>query len=72
MKGQGNSTLTMKMTVTRCDASGNPGHAGISIQNSTQTAVLDNFCHGNSVGIWIACAYGNFDNNVCTTNSTGD
>lgn len=71
LKGQGNSTFDNEMTVTGCNASGSPGHAGISIQNCTQAAVLDNFCHGNSVGIWIACAYGNFDNNTCTTNTTG-
>ena len=46
------------MTVTRCDVSGSPSHAGISIQNSTQTAVLDNNCHNNSVGIYLVVRLG--------------
>ena len=71
LKGQGNSTFDNEMTVTRCEVSGSPAHAGISIQNSTQSAVLDNYCHNNSIGIWIACAYGTFANNVCNNNSVG-
>src|SRR5581483_11473198 len=51
LKGQGNSTYDNEMTVTRCDASGSAAHAGISIQNCTQAAVIDNNCHNNSVGI---------------------
>src|SRR5207249_3836490 len=44
LKGNGNSTYDNEMTVTRCDVSGSPLHAGISIQNSTQTVVADNNC----------------------------
>jgi hypothetical protein len=71
LKGNGNSTFDSEMTVTRCDVSGSPTHAGISIQNCTQAAVIDNYCHNNSIGIWIACAYGTFANNVCNSNTTG-
>lgn len=48
LEGHGNTAYDNEMTVTRCDCSGSAAHAGISIQNSTQTAVLDNYCHGNS------------------------
>src|SRR5581483_6479205 len=71
LKGQGNSTYDNEMTVTRCDVSGSPGHAGISIQNSTQTAVLDNNCHNNSVGIYLSCAWAEVANNTCESNSIG-
>ncbi|MBW8863600.1 MAG: RICIN domain-containing protein, partial [Verrucomicrobia bacterium] len=71
LKGQGNSTYDNEMTVTRCEASGSPAHAGISIQNSTQTAVLDNFCHNNAQGIWLSCAWATVANNVCINNTTG-
>jgi hypothetical protein len=71
LKGNGNSAFDNEMTVTRCDCSGSPAHAGVSIQNATQVAVLDNYCHNNSIGIWIACAYGTFANNVCNSNTVG-
>jgi parallel beta-helix repeat protein len=71
LKGQGNTTYDNEMTVTRSDVSGSPGHAGISIQNSTQTAVLDNNCHNNSVGIYLSCAWANVANNTCGSNSIG-
>jgi hypothetical protein len=35
LKGAGNSTYDNEMSVTRCDVSGSPAHAGICIQNST-------------------------------------
>ncbi|HTA95525.1 MAG TPA: RICIN domain-containing protein, partial [Verrucomicrobiae bacterium] len=60
------------MTVTRCDVSGSPAHAGISIQNATQATCVDNNCHNNSVGIWMAnCAYANIANNTCENNTMG-
>ncbi|HEX3101523.1 MAG TPA: RICIN domain-containing protein, partial [Pyrinomonadaceae bacterium] len=71
LKGQGNSTYDNEMTVTRCDVSGSASHAGISIQNSTQTAVLDNNCHNNSVGIYLSCAWAEVANNTCESNSIG-
>jgi hypothetical protein len=71
LKGNGNSTYDNEMTVTRCEALGSAAHAGISIQNATQAACLDNYCHNNSVGIWIACAYSTFANNTCNSNSLG-
>ena len=71
LKGQGNSTYDNEMTVTRCDVSGSSSHAGISIQNSTQTAVLDNNCHNNSVGIYLSCAWADVANNTCESNSIG-
>jgi parallel beta-helix repeat protein len=71
LKGQGNSTYDNEMTVTRCDVSGSSSHAGISIQNSTQTAVLDNNCHDNSVGIYLSCAWADVANNTCESNSIG-
>lgn len=71
LKGQGNFTYDNEMTVTRCDCSGSAAHAGISIQNSTQTAVIDNNCHNNSVGIFISCAWADVANNTCESNSIG-
>src|SRR5207253_1444799 len=58
-------------TVTRCDVSGSAAHAGISIQNATQTAVLDNNCHDNSTGIFLSCAWADVANNTCENNMTG-
>ena len=71
LKGNGNTTYDNEMTVTRCDASGSAAHSGISIQNSTQTAVLDNYCHNNLAGIWLSCAWADVANNVCLGNGTG-
>jgi parallel beta-helix repeat protein len=71
LKGNGDSTYDNEMTVTRCDVSGSPVHAGISIQNSTQTAVLENYCHNNGQGIWLSCAWADVANNVCLSNSFG-
>lgn len=70
LKGIGNTSYDNEMTVTRCDVSGSAAHAGISIQNSTQTAVLDNYCHNNFAGIWLSCAWANVANNVCVSNTT--
>jgi hypothetical protein len=71
LKGQGTSNYDNEMTVTRCDCSGSPAHAGVSIQNSTQAAVLDNFCHNNSAGIYVNCAWATVANNSCISNATG-
>jgi len=71
LRGQGNTTYDNEMTVTRCDVSGSSAHAGISIQNSTQTAVIDNNCHNNSVGIYLSCAWADVANNTCESNSIG-
>jgi parallel beta-helix repeat protein len=71
LKGNGNSTYDNEMTVTRCDVSGSPTHAGISIQNSTQTAVVDNNCHNNGQGIYLSCAWATVGNNTCHHNTTG-
>src|SRR5271154_1183490 len=71
LEGQGNSTYDNEMTVTRCDCSGSPGHAGISIQNSTQTAVVDNNCHDNAEGIYLSCAWADVANNTCGNNVIG-
>ena len=71
LKGNGNTAYDNEITVTRCDCSGSAAHAGISIQNSTQTAVLDNYCHNNLTGIWLSCAWADVANNVCTGNTTG-
>jgi len=71
LKGDGNTTYDNEMTVTRCDVSGSPAHAGISIQNSTQTAVLENYCHNNGQGIWLSCAWADVANNVCVGNTVG-
>ena len=57
------------MTVTRCDVSGSPAHAGISIQNSTQTAVVDNNCHDNPGDFFLRV--GHRRNNTCHNNTTG-
>jgi parallel beta-helix repeat protein len=71
LKGNGNSTYDNEMTVTRCDCSGSPAHAGVSIQNSTQTAVIDNNCHNSLVGIYLSCAWATVANNTCESNSIG-
>jgi hypothetical protein len=69
--GNGNSTYNNEMTVTRCDVSGCASHAGIQIQNSTQTAVLDNNCHNNGTGIAFSCAWADVANNSCEYNTVG-
>ena len=72
LNGNGSGTFDNEMTVTRCDVSGSSGHSGISIWNTTQTTCVDNFCHSNSVGIWLGnCGFGNIANNTCTGNATG-
>ena len=71
LKGNGNSTYDNEMTVARCDCSGSPAHAGISIQNSTQAAVIDNNCHNSLVGIYLSCAWATVANNTCESNSIG-
>jgi len=72
LNGDGDGTFDNEMTVTRCDASGSPDHAGISIWNATQATCVDNNCHSNSVGIWMGnCAYCNIANNTCESNATG-
>ncbi|HUA66849.1 MAG TPA: RICIN domain-containing protein [Alphaproteobacteria bacterium] len=72
LNGEGDGTFDNEMTVTRCDASGSPGHAGISIWNATQATCLDNNCHSNSAGIWMGnCGYCNIANNTCESNTTG-
>lgn len=71
LKGNGNATYDNEMTVTRCDCSGSPAHAGVSIQNCTQAAALDNNCHNSLVGIYLSCAWANVANNTCESNSIG-
>jgi parallel beta-helix repeat protein len=71
MNGNGNSTYDNEMTVTRCDVSGSAAHAGISIQNATQTVCTDNNCHDNLAGIYLTCAWGSIANNTCENNTTG-
>jgi len=71
LKGNGNSTYDNEMTVTRCNTSGSAAHAGISIQNCTQAAVLDNDCHNNLEGVYISCAWATVANNTCESNTTG-
>src|SRR3984885_11999530 len=72
LNGKNSSTFDNEMTVTRCDVSGSPVHAGISIQNATQAACLENNCHNNLAGIWLASsAYCTIANNTCASNTTG-
>ena len=72
VNGNGDTAFDNELTVTRCDVSGSPGHAGISVWNTTQTVCVDNNCHNNAIGIWLAnCAYGNIANNTCVSNTTG-
>jgi autotransporter-associated beta strand protein/parallel beta-helix repeat protein len=72
LNGQGDTTYDNEMTVTRCDASGSPGHSGISIWNATQAVCVDNNCHSNSVGIWLGnCSDSTVVNNTCENNTTG-
>ncbi len=71
LKGNGNTTFDNEMTVTRCDCSRSPAHAGISIQNATQAICLDNNCHGNLDGIYLTAAYSTVVNNTCAYNGTG-
>lgn len=72
INGKGSSYFDNEMSITRCEVSGSSGHSGISIWNSTQTTCVDNYCHNNSVGIWLGnCGYANIANNLCESNSTG-
>src|SRR5581483_3350847 len=71
LTGNGNSTYDNEMAVTRCDVSGSALHAGISIQNATQAACIDNNCHNNAAGIWISCAWATIANNTCHDNAIG-
>jgi parallel beta-helix repeat protein len=71
LKGQGLTTYDNEMTVTRCEVFGSAAHAGISIQNSTQSYVGDNFCHDNQEGIYLSAAWGIVANNVCSNNTNG-
>jgi len=72
LNGNGDTTFDSEISVTRCTAFGSPQHAGISIWNATQAVCVDNYCHNNSVGIWIAStAYSSVANNTCNNNSTG-
>src|SRR5262249_8423794 len=71
LHGNGNSTFDNEMSVTRCDVSGSPAHAGISVRDSTQTIIADNNCHDNAFGIWLSCASAVVANNTCHHNSTG-
>ncbi len=71
LKGNGNSTYDNEMTVTRCTVFGSAAHAGINIQNSTQTAVVDNYCYNNLTGIFLSCAWADVGNNICVSNVTG-
>jgi parallel beta-helix repeat protein len=71
LTGNGNATYDNEMSVTRCECSGSPTHAGISIQNSTETAVVDNNCHENGQGISVSCAWATIANNTCYHNTIG-
>ncbi len=72
LNGNGSGTFDNEMTITRCDLSGSPSHSGISIWNATQTTCVDNFCHSNSVGIWVGNGgFCNIANNTCLSNSIG-
>lgn len=70
LNGNGNTAFDNEMTVTLSDVSGNRG-AGIHIQNATQTTVLDNDCHENSIGIQASAAWANIANNTCHFNGIG-
>jgi parallel beta-helix repeat protein len=72
LTGKGSTTYNNELSVTRCDASGSDAHAGISIQNATQAAIVDNNCHNNSAGIYTATsAWNDIANNTCNNNTTG-
>jgi autotransporter-associated beta strand protein/parallel beta-helix repeat protein len=72
LNGNGSGAFDNEMTITRCDVSGSPTHSGISIWNATQMTCVDNFCHSNSVGIWIGNGgFCNVANNTCASNTTG-
>ena len=72
LNGQGVVTFDNEMTVTRCDTSNSPGHAGISFWNATQAVCVDNNCHNNSVGVWLGnCGDSTVVNNTCNNNTTG-
>lgn len=70
LNGNGNTMFDNEMTVTRSEVSGNLV-AGIHIQNSTQSTLLDNDCHDNATGIQIAAAWANVANNTCHHNTVG-
>jgi parallel beta-helix repeat protein len=70
LNGNGNTAFDNEITITRSEVSGNLG-AGIHIQDSTQTTLLDNDCHDNAAGIQISAAWANVANNTCRHNTTG-
>ena len=70
LNGNGNATFDNEMTATRSDVFGNRG-AGIHIQNSTQSTVLDNNCHDNGTGIQISSAWANIAIIPATTTRLG-
>src|SRR5262245_44621646 len=70
LNGNGNSSFDNEMTVTRSEVSGSRA-AGIRVENSTQTTILDNNCHDNEAGIRLFSAWANIANNTCHHNTIG-
>lgn len=70
LSGNGNTVFDNEMTITSSVVSGNGG-AGIHVQNSTQTTILDNDCHDNAIGIQLSAAWANIANNTCHSNGIG-
>lgn len=71
LNGNGNTNFDNQLAVARCDVSGCLSNAGISIQNATQAACIENYSHGNGTGIRIGTSRSTFANNVCNNNGTG-
>jgi hypothetical protein len=71
LAGEGTTVYNNEMTVTRSTVSGTSGGAGIHVQSSTQTVLIDNNVHHNATGIRLAGAWGSAVNNTCNNNGIG-
>lgn len=71
LSGNGNTVFDSGSAITRCEVSGSRGN-GITVQNITQTLLLDNFIHDNKGdGIQLSSAHSSVVNNSIQHNSIG-
>jgi parallel beta-helix repeat protein len=71
LSGNGNTVFDSGSAITRCDVAGSRGN-GITVQNITQTLLLDNFVHSNKGdGIQLSSAHSSIVNNSVQHNSIG-
>ncbi|HZY62924.1 MAG TPA: right-handed parallel beta-helix repeat-containing protein [Edaphobacter sp.] len=71
LSGNGNTVFDSGSAITRCDVSGSRGN-GITVENITQTLLLDNFIHDNrGDGVQLSSAHTSVVNNAVQRNSIG-